>query len=162
MPPLSFFTVAACHSARLPDPPLFGVHAGDTEVCAPFDPLFPQHSLLGAPRLYPSHASGKLLWVKEGSPCFPSAVRPPFNNLSNLQLTALKVSYDLIRTDYGDNSITHNHVGKLNTRLRIWSELDCWKVATRCFLFACAHSCGVLCVLSFLGAAELRFTSGPD
>ena len=37
--------------------------------------------------------------------------RTRFNDLSNLQLTSLKVSYDLIETDYGDNSITHNHVG---------------------------------------------------
>lgn len=37
--------------------------------------------------------------------------RARFHDLSNLQLTPLKVSYDLIETDYGDNSITHNRVG---------------------------------------------------
>ena len=37
--------------------------------------------------------------------------RARFHDLSNLQLTPLKVSYDLIETDYADNSITHNHVG---------------------------------------------------
>lgn len=45
--------------------------------------------------------------------------RTQFRDLSNLELTPLKVSYDLIETDYGDNGINHNHVCKLNSGLQI-------------------------------------------
>ncbi len=83
----------------------------DTEVYHFFGLLFPQHSLHKASWLCQDHAHGVLVSVKDG---------PTHScDLSNLQLTPVKVSYDLIETDYSDNSITHNHVGQLNSRLQI-------------------------------------------
>lgn len=44
--------------------------------------------------------------VKSFSICWHAG----FRDLWNVQLAPLKVSYDLIERDYGDNSIMHNHV----------------------------------------------------
>lgn len=80
-------------------------------VCHLFDPLFPQHSLLkclqAASRSHPLD----LVWVEEGLTHYLSVDVRGFVDLANLKLTPLKVSYDLIETDYEDNSITQNHVG---------------------------------------------------
>lgn len=75
----------------------------DTEVCRLFGPLFPQHGLHSASCLCLGHAHCDLVSAEDGS--------THLRDLSNLELTPLKVSYDLIEIDYGDNSITHNHVG---------------------------------------------------
>lgn len=54
----------------------------------------------------------------------------PFIDLWNFQLSPLKVSYDLIETDYGDNSIRHNHVGYKSSLS--WRDLNKWR-AGACF-----------------------------
>lgn len=101
------------------------------EVCCAFDRLFPQHSH----SLSRSHPQD-LGYIERGVDLSFICWRVLFHDLSNLQLTPLKVSYDLIEADYGDNSIIHNHVGSPNSRLQIEFELHCLGPLTTCrFLF---------------------------
>lgn len=79
-------------------------------------------------------------YIERGADLFSIWWRAPFHDLSNFQLTPLKVSYDLVETDYGDNSITHNHVGSPNSRQQIEFELHCLELLMTCrfLLVMCA------------------------